>query len=65
MMESESIMPISLAGPNTCVVLAGDHMQVFSLKSLQSYALVPDLACLATYVSCLMLFRLPFGVIKP
>lgn len=33
-MECEAVMPLSLANENTRIVLAGDHMQVYMLKTL-------------------------------
>jgi len=38
--EPEAVMPLSMAGPETCIVLAGDHLQVSYYFPLQSHVCI-------------------------
>ena len=49
--EPEAVMPLSMADPETCIVLAGDHLQVSYHFPLQSVVIfVPD--------SCISIIRM-------
>ena len=41
-LECEMLIPLSLVGPNTRVVLAGDHMQVYEPSRVKTNNVVSD-----------------------